>query len=160
MLRKTISALTVASGIGLLSLMAIFTPSSSAQSINYEQAMENDSFSLWNSGESQGVAFNVWQRKGKAGGGYYYFLWKAPYAVVEDRGDPEVVVFFDSNIAQLNSEYLTDCYQDGSYNSTCLNEETKPPHYRYAEPCIFAWQTAADGSICGRRSAIVQPGHL
>lgn len=102
MFKKTIRALAIASSISLISLNF----AASAQSNDYRQYMEADDFSLWNSGESQGVAFNVWKRKGKSGGGFYYFLWKSPYAAVEDRGDPDVVVFFDSNIAQLNSEFL------------------------------------------------------
>ena len=124
------------------------------------EVMENDDFFLWNSGESRGVAFNVWKRKGKSGGGYYYFMWEAPYAGVEDRGNPEVVVFFDSNIARLDSKYLMDCYQDGSYAQQCDKPEAKPVHYRFAGPCIFPWQTAIDGSSCGARPAIAYPGQF
>ena len=158
---KAFSALAIASSIGFFSLATAIAPSAVAQSLDYRQTMENDDFSLWNSGESQGVAFNVWRRKGKSGGGYYYFLWAAPYASVEDRGDPEVVVFFDSNIARLDSEYLVDCYKEGSYaQQQCDEPEQKPTHYRYAGPCIFPWQVAADGSICGGRSAIARPGQF
>lgn len=155
-----LSAVAVTSGIGLLSLASSIMPSAIAQTTDYREVMENDDFSLWNSGESRGVAFNVWSRKGKAGGGYYYFMWKAPYASVEDRGDPEVVVFFDSNITRLDSEYLVDCYNDGSYGQLCEEPEKKPAHYRYAGPCIFFWQVAADGSMCGERSAIAWPGQF
>ncbi|PZO13570.1 MAG: hypothetical protein DCF25_15965 [Leptolyngbya foveolarum] len=160
MLFKMLSAVAVTSGIGLLSLASSIMPSAIAQTTDYREVMENDDFSLWNSGESRGVAFNVWSRKGKAGGGYYYFMWKAPYASVEDRGDPEVVVFFDSNITRLDSEYLVDCYNDGSYGQLCEEPEKKPAHYRYAGPCIFFWQVAADGSMCGERSAIAWPGQF
>jgi hypothetical protein len=58
-------------------------------------------------------------------------MWQAPYAAVEDRGEPEVVVFFDSNLVQLNSQFLVDCYQDATYSNTCIDPETKPTHYRW-----------------------------
>ncbi len=154
MFKKTVRALATASGISLIALTSV----ASAQGNEYRQYMEADDFSLWNSGESQGVAFNVWRRKGKSGGGFYYFLWKSPYAAVADRGDPEVVVFFDSNIAQLNSDFLVDCYQDGAYDSACQKPKTKPPHYRYTGSCIFPWQTATDGFSCGESATILRPG--
>lgn len=160
MLKKAIAALALTSGIGALSFASPFSAAVSAQSNDYRKIMEEDSFSLWNSGESQGVAFNVWKRKGKAGGGFYYFLWKAPYAKVADRGDPEVVVFFDSNIAQLNSEYLVDCYQNGDSGSVCEKPDKKPVHYRYSGTCIFPWQVMADGNACGKQAAIARPGQF
>lgn len=161
MFKKPLPVLILASSLSLLSLATTIVPSATAQTTDYIEVMEDDDFSLWNSGESRGVAFNVWKRKAKSGGGYYYFMWEAPYAGVEDRGNPEVVVFFDSNIARLDSEYLVDCYKDGdTYAQQCDEPESKPVHYRYAGPCIFPWQVAIDGSSCGGRSAIAYPGQF
>lgn len=127
--------------------------------VSYQQTMTADDFTLWNSGESQNIAFNVWKRPARAGGGFYYFLWEGQYADVVDRGNPEVVVFFDSNVAQLNSEFLVDCYHAGSSSSTCLNPQSKPVHYRYTGACIFPWQQhTSTGNICGNRAAISSPG--
>jgi hypothetical protein len=166
MLNRMISALAIAGGIGVIGFTTALSPSALAQSAsvqtqaNYRQAMEADRFTLWNSGESQNVAFNVWKRPARAGGGFYYFMWEAPYASVVDRGDPEVVVFFDSNITQLNSEFLVECYNQGSAGSSCLKLESKPVHYRYTGSCIFPWQIASDGTACATDAQIARPGQF
>lgn len=159
MLRKLISTSATAVGIGVLSLATAIAPAASAQEEPpHYQAMEADSFSLWKTGERSGIAFDVWRRSASAGGGYYYFLWKGQYANVVDTGDPEVVVFFEGNIAQLKSAYLTDCYEAPIGSQTCLEPDKKPIHYRHAGTCAFPWQAALDGSICGERAAIRRPG--
>ena len=74
-------------------------------------------------------------------------MWSAPYVSVEDRGDPDVVMFFDSSIARLGSEYLVDCYKEGDCAASQRDElKQKLPHYRYAEPRIFPRQVVVDGS--------------
>lgn len=158
MLRKLLSKAALVSSIGFISLSATLTSSASAQESYYQQVMRSDNFSLWNSGEMSGIAFDVWRRPAASGGGYYYFLWKGQYASVADKGDPEVVVFFDSNTAQLKSAFLVDCYNASGSSMSCLNPETKPVHYRYAGFCIFPWQTTASGSVCGNIAAISRPG--
>lgn len=159
MLDRISFALLATAGTGFLSLVTALTfPAAAQAGMDYRQAMAADRFTLWNSGESQNVAFNVWKRQARAGGGFYYFMWEGQYANVADRGNPEVVVFFDSNITQLNSEFLVDCYWAGSYSPTCLEPQSKPVHYRYEGSCIFPWQYALNGSICGNRAAIASPG--
>ncbi len=158
MLNKIAFALTATVGGGFLLLTTALTPSAMAQAdMDYRQAMAADGFTLWNSGESQNIAFNVWKRPARAGGGFYYFMWEGQYASVADRGNPEVVVFFDSNLAQLNSDFLVDCYHAGS-GSICLNSQNKPAHYRYTGACIFPWQYTSTENICGSRAAIASPG--
>ncbi|NJM99838.1 MAG: hypothetical protein HC800_24295 [Phormidesmis sp. RL_2_1] len=133
------------------------TAPTSAQEADYQQAMRADNFSLWNSGEMSGIAFDVWRRPAASGGGFYYFLWQGQYGRVADTGDPEVVVFFDSNIAQLKSELLTDCYNAPATSTTCLNPESKPAHYRYDRPCAFPWQQplTAVSAVTGLRSLVL-----
>lgn len=151
--------MATAVGIGVLSLTTGITPAASAQADPpHYQAMEADDFSLWKTGERSGIAFDVWRRSAASGGGYYYFLWKGQYANVVNTGDPEVVVFFEGNIAQLKSAYLTDCYEAPAGSNSCLEPDKKPSHYRYAGPCAFSWQTASDGSTCGSRAAIRRHG--
>lgn len=158
MFGKFFLAAAFVGSIGLASLPTVLTLSASAQESYYQQIMRSDNFSLWNSGEMSGIAFDVWRRPAASGGGYYYFLWKGQYASVADKGDPEVVVFFDSNTAQLKSAFLVDCYNAPGSSMTCLNPETKPVHYRYAGFCIFPWQTTASGSACRNTAAIPRPG--
>lgn len=160
MLNKIVSALAIAGGISLLSATTALTPSSTAQeALDYQAVMKSDKFTLWNSGETQNVAFNVWKRPARAGGGFYYFLWKGPYAKVADRGNPEVVVFFDSNVVQANSEFLVDCYDNGRPGLSCVNPDNKPVHYRYQGSCIFPWQRTSSGSLCSI-SDIDRPGQF
>lgn len=158
MFSKLLPKAALVSSIGFISLFTALTSSASAQEPYYQQIMRSDNFSLWNSGEMSGIAFDVWRRPAASGGGYYYFLWKGQYASVADKGDPEVVVFFDSNTAQLKSAFLVDCYNAPSSSMSCLNPETKPAHYRYAGFCTFPWQTTASGSACGNTAAIPRPG--
>jgi hypothetical protein len=161
MLNKLIPALAMAGNVGLLSLTTLLSPSAFAQAEpDYQQAMEADRFTLWNSGESQNVAFNVWRRPARAGGGFYYFMWEGPYANVIDRGDPEVVVFFDSNITQLNSEFLVECYDELGSGELCAKHESKPVHYRYTGSCIFPWQLTSIGRACGTSAQIASPGQF
>ena len=155
MFSKLLPTAALAGSLGLVSLATTAVPVF-AQEASHQQIMRADGFSLWNSGEMSGIAFDVWRRPAAAGGGYYYFLWQGQYGRVADKGDPEVVVFFDSNMAQLKSEFLTDCYN--ASGNTCLNPDSKPTHYRFDGPCIFPWQTASDGSSCGDRAAIARPG--
>lgn len=157
MYSKLLCKAALASSIGVVSLFSASTfTSTSAQESDYRQVMRADSFSLWNSGEMSGIAFDVWRRPAASGGGYYYFLWKGQYARVADKGDPKVVVFFDSNTAQLKSEFLVDCYNGAG--SACLNPETKPTHYRYEGLCIFPWQMTAAGRLCGSAADILRLG--
>ncbi|MGB3291648.1 MAG: hypothetical protein WBB01_01510 [Phormidesmis sp.] len=158
MFGKLLPTATLAGTIGLVSLTTALTAPASAQEVDYQQVMRADNFSLWNSGEMSGIAFDVWRRPAASGGGFYYFLWQGQYGRVADTGDPEVVVFFDSNMAQLKSEFLTDCYNAPTSSDTCLNPDRKPAHYRFDGPCIFPWQTAANGTSCGGRAAISRPG--
>lgn len=110
MFSKLLPMATLAGSLGLVSLATALSNPASAQEAYYQQVMQADNFSLWNSGEMSGIAFDVWRRPAASGGGYYYFLWQGQHGRVTDTGDPEVVVFFDSNMAQLKSEFLTDCY--------------------------------------------------
>ena len=158
MFSKLLSVAALTGSLGLLSLATAVTDPASAQETDYQQAMQADNFSLWNTGEMSGIAFDVWRRPAASGGGFYYFLWQGQHGRVTDTGDPEVVVFFDSNLAQLKSEFLTDCYSASTTSDFCLNPDRKPAHYRFEGPCIFPWQTAADGSSCGDRAAIARPG--
>lgn len=64
------------------------------------------------------------------------------------------------NIARLNFEYLVDCYNGGSDGQLCEEPGKKPVYCRYAGPCIFSCQVAADGSVCGWRSEIAWPGQF
>ena len=155
---KAISALTAVSTIGLLTLASILTSSASAQEPYHYQAMAADDFFLWKTGERGGIAFDVWRRSAASGGGYYYFLWEGQYADVEDTGSPEVVVFFEGNIAQLKQAFLTDCYHAPASSNTCLEPDKKPVHYRYDGSCVFPWQPMIGGSLCGNRAAIASPG--
>ena len=143
--------------VGLLLATTAVLPAS-AQNLVHEQAMEADGFSLWNSGERGGVAFDVYNRSASAGGGYYYFLWSGNYGAVADHSDPEVVVFFQSNIARVTEPMLTDCYNANQNDDQCLEPDRKPTHFRHVGPCAFPWQTAIDGSTCGGRAAIARPG--
>ena len=158
MFRKLLPTAALAGSLGLVSLASALIAPALAQEAYYQQVMRADNFSLWNSGEMSGIAFDVWRRPAASGGGFYYFLWQGQYGRVADKGDPEVVVFFDSNMAQLKSEFLTDCYNAPSTSNTCLNPDRKPVHYRFDGPCTFPWQTAADGSSCGGRAALSRPG--
>lgn len=87
-------------------------------------------FTLWNDGEMSGVAFKVWTRPARQGGGFYYFLWGGHYANITDHARPEVAVYFDSNIATVNGSWLVDCYNNASSRSLCANAEGKPDHVR------------------------------
>lgn len=118
--------------------------------------MEAAGFTLWNDGEMNGVAFDVWTRPAREGGGFYYFLWGGQYANIVDYGSPEVMVYFDSNIAQVNGAWMRDCYDNASYGDQCQNAGGKPAHIRHAGPCALPWQIAADGSLCGDRAAFVR----
>ena len=109
-----------------------------------------------NIGGSSGVAFDVWTRPARAGG-FYYFLWQGQYAAIPETAEPEVVVFFDSNIAQVKGNWLVDCLNGGSSDG-CRNPEDKPAHARFTGSCIFPWQVAIDGFSCGQRAAIPSPG--
>lgn len=156
MLRRLLSALAIASSVSTVILSTSLV--ASAQEPRHYQAMEADSFSLWKTGEMSGIAFDIWRRPAALGGGYYYFLWQGQYANVVDTADPEVVVFFEGNIAQLKSAFLVDCHEAPDSDTFCLNPDRKPAHYRHVGPCAFPWQRATDGSVCGDRAAIVRPG--
>ncbi len=170
MFNKFLPAVTLATSLGCCALATTLTAAASTQSASpqtllaqaapYQQTMAADNFSLWNSGEMSGIAFDIWRRPAAVGGGYYYFLWKGQYASVPDKGNPEVVVFFEGNIAQLKSAFLVDCYNaSDSYSpGSCLNPESKPAHYRYQIPCIFPWQVDYSERSCGVNAAIPSPG--
>lgn len=157
MINRLLSRISLAGGLGLIALSPLLTPAALAQNTPHEQAMAADDFTLWNDGEMNGIAFDVWTRSAASGGGFYYFLWEGNYENIADHGSPEVVVFFESNIAQVNTNLLTDCFRDGSYSDTCWKPERKPTHYRYTGQCIFPWQTAY-GSTCGSAASIPRPG--
>ena len=157
MLRRLLATSALATTLGLSSLLPALTPAADAQEPRHHALMEADGFSLWNHGERSGVAFDVWTRPAREGGGFYYFLWQGQYAAVTDTAEPEVVVFFDSNIATVNGNWLVDCLNNGS-SDWCQKPEDKPAHARFTGPCIFPWQFAIDGSSCGQRAAIPSPG--
>ena len=157
MLRKLLATSVLATTLGLASLLPALTPTADAQAPRHHALMEADSFSLWSYGERSGVAFDVWTRPARAGGGFYYFLWQGQYAAIPETAEPEVVVFFDSNIAQVKGNWLVDCLNGGSSDG-CRNPEDKPAHARFTGSCIFPWQVAIDGFSCGQRAAIPSPG--
>lgn len=159
MISKLLSTLAIASGISLAANFTGMTPAASAQVPHHHQVMEADGFTLWNSGERSGIAFNVWTRPAALGGGYYYFLWEGRYTDVADTSNPEVVVFFEGNVVQLKAEFLVDCYAENiAYQRECQNPEQKPTHYRYQGTCIFPWQYYASQMRCGSSAKIPSPG--
>lgn len=158
MFRKVLSASALATALGFSSLLPSLTPAASAQAPRHHASMEADGFSLWNSGERSGVAFDVWTRPAREGGGFYYFLWQGQYSSIADTAEPEVAVFFYSNIAKVDGSWLVDCIDNGSASSQCQNPNSKPSHMRFTGSCIFPWQYAIDGSVCGGRAAITRPG--
>ncbi len=160
MLRRLLSTSACATVLGLLSLLPTVTPAVIAKEARHHAQMEADGFSLWNFGERSGVAFDVWTRPAREGGGFYYFLWQGQYAAIADTAEPEVAAFFYSNIAQVNGSWLVDCLDNGSTSPQCQNPGGKPSHMRFTGPCIFPWQFAIDGSSCGGRAAITRPGNF
>lgn len=160
MFRQLLSASALATALGLTSLLPTLTPAATAQAPRHHAQMEADGFSLWSSGERSGVAFDVWTRPAREGGGFYYFLWQGQYSSVPDTAEPEVAVFFYSNIAKVDGSWLVNCLSNNSTGSQCQNSGSKPSHVRVTGPCIFPWQFAIDGSSCGGRAAITRPGNF
>ena len=156
MLNRILAALIITSGFSLSAVIHSSIPPAAANDKPHLQAMEAAGYTLWNDGEITGVAFDVWTRTARQGGGFYYFLWEGHYADITDYGSPEVVVSFNSNIAQVNGVMIEDCFADGGYGTECLNPENKPEHFRHVGSCAFSWQTAVDGSVCGSRAAMVR----
>ena len=122
MLKKVLKTVAMAAGIGISVAASPFSPA--------QASPEAQGFSLWTSGERSGIAFDLWTRPAREGGGFYYLLWEGTHANVTDRSQPEVAVFFDSNIATVNGDWLVDCYNNGSYGSECLDPSRKPNHVR------------------------------
>ncbi|MGC1527397.1 MAG: hypothetical protein WA783_15225 [Phormidesmis sp.] len=129
MLKRVLKTIAVSTSTGVLAVASFLTPATASLEAHQTQ-MEANGFSLWNDGEISGVAFDVWTRPARLGGGFYYFLWAGHYANISDHAQPEVAVFFDSNVATVNGAWLVDCYNYASYDPECLNSAQKPAHVR------------------------------
>lgn len=121
MLKHVSKAVAITAGVGIFVASALSPAKASP---------EAEGFSLWTSGERSGIAFDLWIRPARQGGGFYYFLWEGSHANVTDRTRPEVAISFDSNAATVNGAWLVDCYNDASYSSQCLDPGSKPTHVR------------------------------
>ena len=129
MLKHVLRTVTLSTSLSVLALSSLLSPALAATKEN-QGGSGPAGFSLWNDGEMSGIAFDVWTRPARDGGGFYYFLWAGAYAGITDHAQPEVAVFFDSNIATVNGAWLVDCYGNASYSPECLNAERKPNHVR------------------------------
>ncbi|MGD1867584.1 MAG: hypothetical protein ACFB0D_23790 [Phormidesmis sp.] len=129
MFNRFLKTTAVSLSLGVLTVASAFSPAIAAPKEN--SASDGPAgFTLWNDGEMSGIAFDVWTRPARDGGGFYYFLWAGEYADITNHARPEVAVFFDSNIATVNGAWLTDCYADASYRTECQNAAQKPSHVR------------------------------
>ena len=121
MRKRVFPAIAMTVGISIIAASALFPARATPAA---------QGFSLWTSGERSGIAFDLWTRPAQDGGGFYYLLWAGTHANVADRSQPEVAVYFDSNVATVNGAWLVDCYNEASPSSQCLNPERKPEHMR------------------------------
>lgn len=87
--------------------------SANRSSLSFEQMMDSEGLTRWTSGRFDDVAYDVWIRRRSSG--FYYFLWSMP--APEDRSNPEIIVYFDSNVSRLNRAFVLGCYF--SYGGTC-----------------------------------------